>query len=126
MPGKIAAGTISVLIDNVPYDAVGEFELEISKVSSVPEAGSDGHVANIITNEIPGVTGTIRDSGGLTVAMLDGLENVPVQVQCVNGKTYVFDACNQVLKLSVNTGNSNIPIEFRSMTRSIKEVGVSS
>jgi len=120
--GKIAAGTFSVLIDNVPYNVFGEFTVTVSKQSSEPEAGADGHVANIITNTIPRLEGTIRDAGGLEVTKLDGLEGVPVQVQAANGKTYVLEDCAQTAELSVNLGNSGIPVNFQSMTRSVKEI----
>jgi len=127
MPGKIRAGTISILFDNVSYDAVGEFELMVGDESAVAEAGTDGHVAVIVTNEVPGITGVIRDSGGLNVITdVSKLDGVPIQVTAANGKTYVFDNCKQMLQTTVNTGTSGIPVEFRSLTRSSKEVGVTS
>jgi len=120
--GKIAAGTINVLVDNVTISVFGDWEYALGIKSSELEASADGHVADIVTNMVPFIRGKGRDRSDLDVLALISASDVPVQFTLENGKTVVMENCKQVTQGEQSSGDAGISLEFRSQTRSIKEI----
>jgi len=124
--GKIAGGTISVLVDNVPINVFGDWTYALGSKTSELESGSDGHVADIVTNVVPFIRGTARDVSDLDVLALINSDFVPVQFTLENGKTVVMEDCKQITQGEQSSGDAGIALEFRPRGRSVKEIQPSS
>lgn len=87
-PNRLA-GTASLTVDGVNYLLVGDFEYNPSKVTRETLNGMDG-VHGFSEKPRPGsISGTLRDTGGLTVADLNAMDNVTVVAELANGKTVI-------------------------------------
>lgn len=120
--GKIAGGTIVVLVDNVPINVFGDWEYALGKKMSVLESGADGHVAEIVEHVIPFIKGTGRDASDLDVIALITADNVPVQFTLENGKVVVMEDCKQLTQGEQKSGDASIALEFKPRGRSVKEI----
>jgi|SRR6185312_10381375 len=83
------AGTAFFSVDGTTYALVGEFEYDPSTVERETAVGMDGVHGYIEKPHAAGVSGTFRDSGGLTVADFNAMTNVTVTVELANGKTII-------------------------------------
>jgi hypothetical protein len=87
-PNRLA-GTAFLSVDGVSYMLAGDFAYSPSKVSRESLAGMDG-VHGFSEKPVAGhISATLRDSGGLSVASLNAMDNVTVVAQLANGKTIV-------------------------------------
>lgn len=87
-PNRLA-GTAFLTVDGVSYMLAGDYEYSPSKVSRETLTGMDA-VHGFSEKPIAGhISGTLRDSGGLSVASLNAMDNVTVVTQLANGKTIV-------------------------------------
>lgn len=83
------AGTANITVDGKSYMLVGDFEYNPSKVTRESLSGMDG-VHGYSEKPRPGsISGTLRDSGGLTVADLNDMTNVTIVTELANGKTVI-------------------------------------
>ncbi len=83
------AGTANLTVDGKNYLLVGDFEYNPSKVTRESLSGMDG-VHGYSEKPRPGsISGTLRDSGGLTVADLNDMTNVTIVAELANGKTII-------------------------------------
>lgn len=83
------AGTANLSVDGKSYMLVGDFEYNPSKKTRETLSGMDD-VHGYSEKPRPGaISGTIRDSGGLTVADLNDMTNVTIVAELANGKTII-------------------------------------
>lgn len=88
-PTNRLAGTANLSVDGVTYMLAGEFEYSPSLVTRETLAGMDtvhGYSEKPIA---PHIGGTLRDSGGLSVASLNAMTNVTLVVELANGKVII-------------------------------------
>jgi hypothetical protein len=83
------AGTAFLRVDGQSYLLAGEFEYNPSAVTRESLAGMDGVHGYKEKPNVPHIAGTLRDSGGLSVAALNAMTNVTVNCQLANGKLIV-------------------------------------
>lgn len=83
------AGVCYVTIDGANYMAAGDFAYKVSGVKRETLIGQDG-VHGYKETPIPGaISGTLRDSGGLSLADINGLTSATVVLELANGKTVI-------------------------------------
>ena len=83
------AGTATLSVNGQSYMLRGDFAYMPSKVSRESLAGMDA-VHGFKEAPVPGsISCTISDSGGLTVADLNDMDNVTVVAELANGKTII-------------------------------------
>lgn len=83
------AGVCYVTIDGVNYMAAGDFAYKVSGVKRETLNGQDGTHGY---KEMPiqgAISGTLRDSGGLSLADINGLTSATVVLELANGKTVI-------------------------------------
>lgn len=83
------AGTITLTADGTTQMVVGEVSYVSSTVKRETLTGQDG-VHGFKVLPIPGkIAATLRDSGDLTVADINAMEDVTVTLDLANGKTVI-------------------------------------
>lgn len=87
-PNRLA-GTVFLSIDGTSYMLSGAFEYSPSIVSRESLVGQDRVHGFSEKPVAPHISGTLRDSAGLSVAALNAMDNVTVVAQLNNGKTIV-------------------------------------
>jgi len=83
------AGTCYLTVDGVSFMLVGDFSYKVSGVTRESLVGQD-YVHGY--SEKPGqgvISGTIRDSNGLSLADINAMTNVTVMAELANGKTII-------------------------------------
>jgi hypothetical protein len=83
------AGTAYLSVDGVTYMLVGDFEYSPSTKNRESLVGMDGVHGYKEKPMAPHISGTLRDSAGLSVASLNDMTNVSVVAELANGKTVV-------------------------------------
>lgn len=87
-PNRLA-GTAFLSVDGNSYMLAGDFEYSPSVVSRETLTGMDT-VHGFSEKPMAGhISGTLRDSGGLSVASINAMDNVTVVAELANGKTIV-------------------------------------
>lgn len=113
-PNRLA-GTAYLSVDGVSYMLSGDFEYSPSTVSRESLVGMDG-VHGYSEKPITGhISGTLRDSGGLSVAGLNQMTNVTVTTQLANGKTIVGRNMWTVESQTVKSADATIEVKWEGM-----------
>ncbi len=81
------AGTAHLSVNGVPYLLRGDFEYSPSIVTRESAAGMDRVHGYIEKPNVPHISGTLSDAGGLSLAQLNAMTNVSVVAELANGKT---------------------------------------
>ncbi len=114
------AGTAYLAVDGLTYMLAGEFEYSPSTRSRESLIGMDG-VHGYSEKPITGhISGTLRDSGGLSVASLNQMTNVTVTVELANGKTIL--GANMWTVESQTAKATDATIEVKWEGRSVTEI----
>lgn len=109
------AGTVFLSVDGASYMLAGDFEYSVSRVSRETLAGMDT-VHGFSEKPVAGhISGTIRDSGGLSVSSLNAMDNVTVTAQLNNGKTIVGRNMWTVETQSVKSAEGTIEVKWEGM-----------
>ncbi|KWT89354.1 MULTISPECIES: phage tail tube protein [unclassified Variovorax] len=87
-PNRLA-GTAYLSVDGNSYMLAGDFEYSPSVVSRETLTGMDTVHGFSEKPQAGHISGTLRDSGGLSVASLNAMDNVTVVAELANGKTIV-------------------------------------
>lgn len=106
------AGTAYLSIDGKQYLLVGDFEYNASKRKRETLIGQDdvhGYSEKPNANHI---SGTLRDSGGLTVADFNDMTNVTVVGELANGKTIIGRNMWTVEDQTVKTQEGTVEVRF--------------
>lgn len=83
------AGTAYISVDGVTLMAVGSFAYKVSKVDRTSLVGQDAVHGYSEKPIAPYISGTIRDSAGLSVASLNDMTDVTVVLELANKKIIV-------------------------------------
>ena len=83
------AGTAYLTVNGVSYALVGDFEYSPASVTRETLTGMDTVHGFSEKPVAPHISGTLRDSGGLSVASLNGMVNVTVVAELANGKVII-------------------------------------
>lgn len=83
------AGTAYLSVDGTTYLLAGDFEYNPSLVTRTSLSGMDGVHGYSEKPNVPHISGTLRDAGGLKVADLNAMTNVTVVAELANGKTII-------------------------------------
>lgn len=83
------AGIAYLSVDGQNYMLAGDFGYTVSKVSRETLIGQDRVHGYSEKPHAGGMSGTIRDAGGLSVASFNAMTNVTVTAELANGKTII-------------------------------------
>jgi len=83
------AGTANLRVDGRSYMLAGAFEYSPVQVARETLTGMDGVHGYSEKPQPSHIAGTLRDSGGLSVASLNAMTNVTIICELANGKTVV-------------------------------------
>jgi hypothetical protein len=87
-PNRLA-GTATLTVDGQNYLLVGDFEYNPSTVTRESLVGMDDVHGFSEKKRVGSISGTLRDTSGLTVADLNAMDNSTVVAQLANGKTII-------------------------------------
>jgi hypothetical protein len=86
---NLLAGTANITVNGKNYMLVGDLSYDPSSVKRETKSGQDG-VHGFSEMPKPGkISGTLRDSGDLTVADINAMTNETVVLGLANGKTVI-------------------------------------
>jgi len=83
------AGTAYLTVNGATYMLVGDFAYSPATVMRETLTGMDTVHGYSEKPVAPHISGTLRDSGGLSVASLNGMVNVTVVAELANGKVII-------------------------------------
>lgn len=83
------AGTAYLSVDGKSYMLVGDFSYKVSGVTRETLTGMDSVHGYSEKPAAGAISGTLRDSGGLSMAELNAMTNVTVVCELCNGKTVI-------------------------------------
>lgn len=108
------AGIAYLSVDGQTYMLAGDLEYKVSKVARETLIGQD-RVHGYSEKPVAGhIAGTIRDSGGLTVADINAMTNVTVVAELANGKTIVGRNMWSVEDQTVKTAEATFEVRWES------------
>lgn len=110
-PNRLA-GTASLTVDGQNYLLVGDFEYNPSTVTRESLVGMDDVHGFSEKKRVGSISGTLRDTGGLTVADLNAMDNVTVVAQLANGKTVIGRNCWTVEDQTVKSTDATVEVKF--------------
>lgn len=110
------AGTAFLSVDGVSYMLSGDFEYNPSTVSRESLVGMDGPHGYSEKPVVGHISGTLRDSGGLSVVSLNQMTNVTVTAQLANGKTIVGRNMWTVENQTVKSTDATIEVKWEGMS----------
>lgn len=115
------AGTAYLTVDGVSYMLAGDFEY--SPVSKTRETlvGMDSVHGYSEKPMQAHISGTLRDSGGLTVASLNAMTNVTVVAELANGKTIIGRNMWTVDAQASKATDATIDVKWEGMDGSVVE-----
>lgn len=87
-PNRLA-GTVTLSADGQSYALVGSFSYKVAKVGRKSLVGTDGVHGFSQKPVVSQIKGTLRDTGALSVAAINQMDNVTVIAQLSNGKVIV-------------------------------------
>jgi hypothetical protein len=106
------AGIAYLSVDGKSYMLAGDLSYKVSSVSRETLVGQD-RVHGYSEKPVAGfIAGTIRDSGGLTVADINAMSNVTVVCELANGKTIIGRNMWTVEDQEANTTEGTIPVRW--------------
>lgn len=119
-PNRLA-GTAYFKVNGVSYALVGTCEWSPSKVERETLSGLDG-VHGFSEKPKPGhIAGQFRDSGKLSVAAINAMENVTVSLLLANGKSIVGRNMWTVGELTAKADDGTIDIRWEGPQGSVTE-----
>jgi hypothetical protein len=110
-PNRLA-GTASLTVDGQNYLLVGDFEYNPSTVTRESLVGMDDVHGFSEKKRVGSISGTLRDTGGLTVADLNAMDNVTVVAQLGNGKTIIGRNMWTVEDQTVKSTDATVEVKF--------------
>lgn len=120
-PTNRLAGTANLTVDGQAYMLAGEFEYSPSLVQRESLSGMDtvhGYSEKPIA---PHIAGTLRDSGGLSVASLNAMSNVTLVVELANGKVIIGRNMWTVEAQTVKSTDATLEVKWEGPQGSVSE-----
>lgn len=115
------AGILFFAIDGQVYDVVGDGQYRTGTVKRETLVGQDRVHGFSESPLVPMIKVKLRDSGGLTVAFLNGLTNSTVVMQLRNGKTVTGRNMWIVDEQTVETSEGSLDLQFEGRTGAVTE-----
>lgn len=119
-PNRLA-GTVNLSVDGATYMLAGDFEYSPSLVSRETLVGMDTVHGFSEKPIAPHIAGTLRDSGGLSVAALNAMSNVTVVAELANGKVIIGRNMWVVEQQSSKATDATIEIRWEGPQGSVSE-----
>jgi hypothetical protein len=110
-PNRLA-GTATLTVDGQNYLLVGDFEYNPSTVTRESLVGMDDVHGFSEKKRVGSISGTLRDTGGLTVADLNAMDNSTVVAQLANGKTIIGRNMWTVEDQTVKSTDATVEVKF--------------
>ncbi len=111
--GKAIAGTAYLSVDSVQHLLRGEFTYDPTLVERETIAGMDGIHGFSEKPTHGSIKGTITDYGNFPVSTFNGMTNVTVTVELINGKVIVGRNMWTVGRVEVNGTEGSFPVEWQ-------------
>ena len=108
----IRVGTLVLLIDGVQYALSGDFTLNPGVDKKEEVIGPDRSFGIKVTPQAAVLEGNVRDTDGLDVKKLLGLESVTVTAQLASGKAWVLANAFQTSDGNQSISDGEIPVRF--------------
>lgn len=115
------AGIAYLQIDGETHMLAGELTYSPIKVKRETKSGQDGVHGYGEMPAPPFISGTLRDSGSLTVADFNAMTNVTVTLNLANGKTVIGRNMWTVDAQEVNTTEGTFDLKFEGFDGCITE-----
>ncbi|UPG86856.1 phage tail tube protein [Luteibacter aegosomatis] len=115
------AGTVYVTVDGQDYPLVGSFEYSPALVTRETLTGNDRVHGYSEKPVAPHIAGTIRDSGGLSVAAINAMTNVTVVAELANGKIIIGRNMWTVESQTSKQDDATIEVRWEGPTGSVQE-----
>ena len=110
------AGIAYLTVDGQSFMVAGDLAYVVSKVSRETLIGQDA-VHGYSEKPHPGsISGTLRDSGGLSVAALNAMTNVTVVAELANGKTITGRNMWTVEAQEVKTTEGTLEVKWEGLS----------
>ena len=110
------SGTAYLTVDGTSYPLVGELQYCVSSVTRETVVGQDT-VHGYKEKPHPGyISGTFRDTAGLTVANINSMTNVTVIAELANGKNIVARNAWTVEVQEVKTEEGTFDVRWEAMS----------
>ena len=106
------AGTAYVTVDGVAVALVGELSYKVSTVSRETLTGMDAVHGYSEKPNAGSISGTFRDSAGLSVAGINAMTNSTVTLELANGKTIIGRNMWTVETQEVKTGEATLEVKW--------------
>lgn len=110
------AGTAYLSVDGVTYMLVGDFEYSPSVLARESLTGMDGVHGYSEKPQASHISGTLRDSNGLSVASLGQMTNVTVVAELANGKTIVGRNMWTVESQTAKSADATIEVKWEGLS----------
>lgn len=120
-PTNRLAGTAYLSVDGVTYMLAGDFEYKPSQFTRETLTGMDSVHGYSEKPVAPHIGATLRDSGGLSVASLNGMVNVTLVVELANGKTIIGRNMWTVEDQTAKSTDATIDIKWEGPQGSVSE-----
>jgi hypothetical protein len=120
-PTNRLAGTVNLTVDGQVYLLAGEFEYSPSLVTRETLTGMDTVHGYSEKPKAPHISGTLRDSGGLSVAALNAMTGVTVVAELANGKTIIGQNMWAVEDQTAKSTDATIEIKWEGPQGSVTE-----
>lgn len=115
------AGTADLSVDGQTYLVSGDFEYNPGLVSRESLAGMDQVHGYGEKPNVPHISCTLRDSGGLSVAALNAMTDVSISATLANGKVIVGRNMWTVESQTAKAADANIEVKWEGLTGSVTE-----
>ncbi len=115
------AGVATLTVDGVIYSLEGSFKYSPALVKRETVSGQDAVHGYKEMPVAPFVSGSFRDSQGLTVADFNAMTNVTVSVQLANGKLIIGRNMWTVDALEVDTADAKFDVRWEGYQGSVTE-----
>lgn len=112
MASNLIAGTASVTVDGQTYLVAGGFKYNPSLVTRESLTGMDSVHGYKEKPIAPSISMSLRDTGGLTVAAINGMTNVTVVGSLANGKTIIGRSMWSVESQEVESEEATLEVKF--------------
>lgn len=115
------AGTAYLAIDGKNIALVGDFEWDAGSAVRETLVGMDGVHGFKEKPKINKISGTIRDTGGVSVVAFNNLTNVTVTCELANGKRVTGRNMWQVGELPTKAEDATFELKFEGVAGSVTE-----
>ncbi len=110
---KAIAGTAYLSVDSVQHLLRGEFVYDPTRVERETIVGMDGVHGFSEKPAYGSIKGTITDYGNFPVSAFNGMTNVTVTVELINGKVIIGHNMWTVGRVEVNGTEGSFPVEWQ-------------